>query len=139
MQDVHYKNHVIPAGHFVGVSPALAQMDPEIWGKDAEDFLPDRFIEGARPETEKALGSGACSAYLPFGAGRHRCIGEPFAYVQLKTILACFIQAFDFKYPTGRGFPKRDFNSLVVLPVKPVLVDYTRRSTVAVEEQGREE
>lgn len=39
------------------------------------------------------VSKGAGSPYLPFGAGRHRCIGEQFAYVQLGTILCEIVEA----------------------------------------------
>jgi cytochrome P450 len=44
-----------------------------------------------------AISKGTESPYQPFGAGRHRCIGESFAYVQLSTILACFVQRMELK------------------------------------------
>ena len=33
--------------------------------------------------------------WIGFGGGRHRCIGENFAYVQIKTIWAYLIRNFD--------------------------------------------
>jgi cytochrome P450 len=40
------------------------------------------------------INKGAASAYLPFGADRHRFIGEQFAYVQLQTILMTLVRGF---------------------------------------------
>ncbi|KAK5000307.1 Sterol 14-alpha demethylase, partial [Elasticomyces elasticus] len=47
------------------------------------------------------VSKGASSPYLPFGAGRHRCIGEQFAYVQLGTILATLVRGFRFRNLKG--------------------------------------
>jgi cytochrome P450 len=47
------------------------------------------------------IGKGAHSPYLPFGAGRHRCIGEQFAYLQLGTITAVMVR--EFQVPHARG------------------------------------
>jgi cytochrome P450 len=47
---------------------------------------------------------------LPFGAGRHRCIGEQFAYVQVLTILATFVRQFRFKNLPGRGLVATDYS-----------------------------
>jgi cytochrome P450 len=52
---------------------------------------------------------GASSPYLPFGAGRHRCIGEQFAYVQLTTILATLVKEFKFSELPGKGVPGTDY------------------------------
>ena len=43
------------------------------------------------------VSTGASSPYLPFGAGRHRCIGEHFAYLQIATIIAIMVREFKFK------------------------------------------
>lgn len=128
MEDVRYKDYVIPEGDYICVSPALAQLDDQVWGEDAKNFNPYRF-EDDNPTLPEAIGHGAFSSYLPFGAGRHRCIGEAFAYVQLKTIIATFVQMFDFEWPQGVSFPKTDFTTLVVMPIKPVSVEYTRRDS----------
>jgi cytochrome P450 len=45
---------------------------------------------------------GAHSPYLPFGAGRHRCIGEQFAYLQIGTTLVTMVRTFKFKNPESR-------------------------------------
>lgn len=125
MEPIEYCGFQMDAGEFICVSPALAQLDQKIWGPDAADFNPYRFLDG-RAETTNAIGHGALSSYLPFGAGRHRCIGEAFAYVQLKTIIATIVQIFDWKFPDGKVFPETDYTTLIAMPVKPVMVDYTR-------------
>lgn len=40
--------------------------------------------------------------YLPFGAGRHRCIGEPFTYLQLVTVVAIMVREFEMSNVEGR-------------------------------------
>lgn len=126
MTNVEYKHYAIPKDDYICVSPALCQLDKNIWGEDAEGFNPRRFDDD-NPRLVKALGHGASSNYLPFGAGRHRCIGEAFAYIQLKTIIATFVQIFEqIKLTTGE-WPKTDFTTLIVMPVKPVMVDFVRR------------
>ncbi|KAJ2727328.1 Lanosterol 14-alpha-demethylase, partial [Coemansia sp. D1744] len=74
-----------------------------------------------------ATTTSARSPTLPFGAGRHRCIGEQFAYLQIKTILYVLLSRFDFELDPKRGMPPRNFNSMVVLPEGPVLCRYKRR------------
>jgi len=36
-------------------------------------------------------------AWLPFGAGRHRCVGAAFAMMQLKAIFSVLLREYDFE------------------------------------------
>lgn len=77
------REYVVPKGHFVLAAPGFSQMDKSIWGEDAEEFHPERWAEGSKIPGEEDEGEedygwgkiskGGKSAYLPFGAGRHRC------------------------------------------------------------------
>lgn len=79
--------YVVPKGHIVLASPALSQMDPKIW-KDADKWDPSRWYDadGFAAQAHRQydedgkvdfiFSKGTGSPYLPFGAGRHRCIGE---------------------------------------------------------------
>ncbi|KAI7347522.1 hypothetical protein KC336_g22747, partial [Hortaea werneckii] len=74
------------------------------------------------------VSKGAASPYLPFGAGRHRCIGEQFAYVQLQTILATVIRDFKFFNPDGsQEVVGTDYSSLFSQPMRPAVVKWERR------------
>ena len=54
--------------------------------------------------------ASAKSHFLPFGAGRHRCLGEEFSYEQLMIILATMIRMFQVRNPLGRkGVPETDY------------------------------
>jgi sterol 14-demethylase len=105
--------YVIPKGNYVLASPIVSQMDPRIW-KEASKWEPARWSdpEGVAAQAyatyedvngEKidygfgAVSKGTDSPYQPFGAGKHRCIGEQFAYLQLGTIIATFIRQMEMK------------------------------------------
>lgn len=49
------------------------------------------------------VSKGAGSPYLPFGAGRHRCIGEQFAYLQLGAVIATLVREFKFRNVNGKN------------------------------------
>ncbi|TPX35247.1 hypothetical protein SmJEL517_g02251 [Synchytrium microbalum] len=86
LQDLEYEGYIIPKGHIICSSPAVSRLDPEKY-PDPLRFDPTRLLEAA-PSGEWKLTNfdiaekSACSHYLPFGAGRHRCFGEGFAYMQ---------------------------------------------------------
>ena len=67
-------------------------------------------------------------SYVPFGAGRHRCIGERFAYVQIKTIWATMLRLFQFDLVDGH-FPKINYQTMIHTPLDPIIA-YKRRVKV---------
>lgn len=59
-------------------------------------------------------------------SGRHRCIGEYFAYIQIKTIWSVLLRTFDFELVDNK-FPATDFTTLIHVPKDPY-VRYWRRN-----------
>ena len=65
------------------------------------------------------------SAVLICFAGRHRCIGESFAYVQMKTIWSVLLRKYEFDLCDGY-FPPVNYSTMVHTPTRPV-IQYRRR------------
>jgi cytochrome P450 len=65
------------------------QRDPDIWGKDANDFCPERFLGEAGREKINSFG------FLPFSKGSRDCIGKYFALLESKIALAALITRYD--------------------------------------------
>jgi cytochrome P450 len=82
----------IPAGTIVGVSPWVMHRHPGIWG-DPLRFRPERFAP--EPGEGSSGGPRQKHAFLPFGAGPRICIGNHFALMEAKIILATIIQRYD--------------------------------------------
>uniref|UniRef100_A0A8P4KMW7 Lanosterol 14-alpha demethylase n=1 Tax=Dicentrarchus labrax TaxID=13489 RepID=A0A8P4KMW7_DICLA len=76
-------------------------------------FNPDRYLNDNPAAGEKF-------AYVPFGAGRHRCIGENFAYVQIKTIWSTLLRMYDFDLVDGY-FPTINYTTMIHTPHNPVI------------------
>ncbi|CCA74606.1 related to sterol 14 alpha-demethylase [Serendipita indica DSM 11827] len=141
-------SYVIPKGYYVLASPSVAAMDPNVW-RNPTEWDPYRWMPGsasaagnlsgalmARSDEEKGekvdygfgmVSKGTESPYQPFGAGRHRCIGENFAYVQLGSIIATMIRALELRLP--EGMPEHNYHTMVVVPKSPCDIEYRRRST----------
>ncbi|XP_061053801.1 lanosterol 14-alpha demethylase isoform X2 [Eubalaena glacialis] len=108
----------IPPGHQVCVSPTVNQRLKDSW-VERLDFNPDRYLQDNPASGEKF-------AYVPFGAGRHRCIGENFAYVQIKTIWSTMLRLYEFDLIDG-CFPTVNYTTMIHTPENPV-IRYKRRS-----------
>jgi cytochrome P450 len=81
--------------------------DPELW-ENPDDFDPERFLRptsnpGARPEWEGYTPANTLYpnevqsnfAYLPFGGGNRKCVGDQFACMEAVVTLAMVLRKFD--------------------------------------------
>lgn len=131
-------NYVIPASHTLMSSPGVsAQMsehftNPSVW--DPHRWDAGKLNFEAAEDDEKidygwgVVSKGTNSPYLPFGAGRHRCIGEQFAYTQLQTILVAVVREFKLRNVDGKeGVVGTDYSSLFSRPLAPAVVEWERR------------
>lgn len=110
--------YVIPPSHNLLSSPGASARSPEYFPNPLE-WNPHRWdnVAANTEEDEQVdygyglVSKGTNSPYLPFGAGRHRCIGEQFAYVQLGAITATLVRMFRFKNMPGvEGVPQTDYS-----------------------------
>lgn len=105
------------AGTQVSVCAYLMQRDTALWGDDAAAFRPERWLaDGFRPPR---------GAFLPFGLGPRRCIGQSFAMVEAKVMLACMLQRHEFGLAPGQTIVPE--LNLVMRPRNGVRVVFTPR------------
>ncbi|EUC64781.1 lanosterol 14-alpha-demethylase, partial [Rhizoctonia solani AG-3 Rhs1AP] len=133
---------VVPKGHYLLASPAVAQVDPRVW-RDADKWDPLRWLDpmGAAAQAgslyndeqgEKidygwgAVSKGTESPYQPFGAGRHRCIGEQFANIQLSAILATVVRNMEMRIE--KRVPDHNYHTMIVLPKDPCGIKFKLRT-----------
>jgi sterol 14-demethylase len=118
--DFHYKGWTVPAGKLVAVSPALSNRMPECF-PEPDRYDPDRYREG-REEDAKLF------AWIPFGAGRHRCVGAAFAMMQLKAIFSTLLREYAFELAQPPETYRNDHSKMVVQLAQPCRARYRRRS-----------
>ena len=118
IEPISYRDYVIPQGDIVVVSPSVAHRLPNVF-KDPHQFNPERFLgEQAEDLLEKF-------SFIAFGAGRHNCLGEKFAYLQVKIIWSVLLRNFDLQL--CQAHPEPDYSALVVGPKAPCMVRFRRR------------
>ncbi|CCF57563.1 hypothetical protein KAFR_0C05720 [Kazachstania africana CBS 2517] len=138
MRNIQVPNtsYVVPKGYYVLVSPGYTHLQEEYfpqpttfnlhrWDNDSASS----YANGEQVDYGfGAISKGVSSPYLPFGGGRHRCIGEHYAYAQLGTIMSVFIRNFKWKFPDpSQTVPKSDFTSMVTLPTGPAHIVWEKR------------
>ncbi|MTL10437.1 cytochrome P450, partial [Nocardia seriolae] len=82
--------HRIDRGDLVAASPAVSNRIPEAF-PNPERFDPSRYID---PNQEDLANRWT---WIPFGAGRHRCVGAAFALMQLKAIFSILLRDWEFE------------------------------------------
>ncbi len=147
-------NWVVPPSHVLLAAPATMGMS-DAYFPNAEKWDPHRWESMADPKDEEKekmdygyglVSTGADSTYLPFGAGRHRCIGEAFAYMQLTIVLIVMVREFKLRNVDGKkGVVATDYSvscrfmpvvairltlvqSLFARPMEPARVKWERRT-----------
>ena len=136
-------NYVIPTNHNLLAAAGVSATDPKYfpepdlweptrWDKDSP--LAPRMAAATVDEEKIDYGyglvsNGGNSPYLPFGAGRHRCIGEQFANVQLQTITAMIVREFKFRNVDGSNkVIGTDYASLFSRPLEPASIYWEKRN-----------
>ena len=123
------KEYVVPKGNQVCVSPTATSRLEEEW-EDPYTFKPERFLK--RDEdgntvvtTGEHLERGGKFKWVPFGAGRHRCIGFEFAQIQIRAVWSKLIREFEFELPNGK-VPEVNYRTMIHTPLDP-RIKYRRR------------
>ncbi|KAI4703455.1 hypothetical protein J4E81_002334 [Alternaria sp. BMP 2799] len=80
----------IPPYTIVSASYRALHRDERYWPQ-AERFWPERWLEG---EEREDAPEPDLDAYFPFSNGRHNCIGQNFAYAEMRTVSANLLSRF---------------------------------------------
>ncbi|KAI1211052.1 cytochrome P450 [Annulohypoxylon truncatum] len=95
--DTTIQGQKVPKGTAIMLSPWATNFDKTMWGPDAHEFNPDRWMPKG-PDDKKAASGGASSnyAFLTFLHGPRSCIGLAFARAEFACLLATWVGRFEF-------------------------------------------
>ncbi|KHN95263.1 cytochrome P450 78A3 [Metarhizium album ARSEF 1941] len=98
VEDTTVEGFPIPRGSVILLSPWATNVDQNLWGSDALDFKPERWLAKDAADSKSASGGGASSVYafLTFLHGPRSCIGANFAKSELACLLAAWVGRFEF-------------------------------------------
>ncbi|KAK9114922.1 hypothetical protein Syun_021719 [Stephania yunnanensis] len=104
-EDIKLGDLHIPKGLSVWIPVLAIHHSEELWGKDVHEFKPERFAR-------KSFAQGR--HFMPFSTGPRNCVGQAFAMMEAKIILAMLISRFRFTISENyRHAP------IIVLTLKP--------------------
>jgi sterol 14alpha-demethylase len=116
VEEFRFKDYVIPAGNNVMVSPYVSHKLPELFKN------PERFDPYRQPHENPF-------ATIAFGGGRHRCIGNAFAILQVRTIFCALLREYEFELAASGEAYSEVMPTLILRPQGPARIRYRRRKS----------
>jgi cytochrome P450 len=118
-------NLLIRKGDMVGISPYTMARLPTVWGPDAAEFKPERWIDEATGE----LITVSSARFPTFSSGPRTCIGMKLAMLELRVATANLLHRYDFDLAQPND---GSYKTATGLNLKyPVVVKASRRATVS--------
>ncbi|KAI0086773.1 cytochrome P450 [Irpex rosettiformis] len=99
IRDVNGKEQqqiLIPKGTTVSIGNQAANRYKEVWGDDADEWNPDRWLSPLPASVIDAHIPGVYSHLMSFLGGTKSCIGFKFAEAEMKVILSVLLEKFRF-------------------------------------------
>jgi sterol 14-demethylase len=115
------EGYPIHEGEFVAASPAISNRIAEDF-PNPDEFVPQRYEE---PRQEDLVNRWT---WIPFGAGRHRCVGAAFATMQIKAIFSVLLREYEFEMAQPSESYLNDHSKMVVQLAQPAKVRYRVRN-----------
>jgi sterol 14alpha-demethylase len=119
-EDFELLGHTIPAGTVISASPKVSNRIEEDFPK-AEEFDPARYIDPRQEDLQNRW------TWIPFGAGKHRCVGNAFAMMQMKAIFSVILRDYEFEAAQPLDSYRDDTSKMVIQLEQPCRVRYRRR------------
>jgi sterol 14-demethylase len=113
-QPFEYQGNTFEVGTNLVISPYVSHRLPEHF-PDPERFDPHRTA----PDHLFAL--------IPFGGGRRKCVGNAFAFLQVKSILTALLSRYELSLVDAPETYREVMPSLILRPSDPCNLRYVRR------------
>ncbi len=120
-EEIELAGHRIPPGTVVAASPRVSNRLPEDF-PEPDLFDPGRYLDPRQEDLQNRW------TWIPFGAGKHRCVGNAFAMMQMKAIFSVLLRDFEFQMSQPSESYRDDVSKMVIQLEQPCRVRYRRRS-----------
>ncbi|RXW14179.1 hypothetical protein EST38_g11674, partial [Candolleomyces aberdarensis] len=84
----------VPKGSRIMCSLSKCNTDPDIWGPDAHEWKPERWLAPLPNSVQEAHVPGVYSHLMTFAGGSRACIGFKVAQLEMKVVLSVLLQTF---------------------------------------------
>ena len=119
-EEIELAGHLIAPGTMVAASPKVSNRIGSDF-PEPDSFDPGRYVDGRQEDLVNRW------TWIPFGAGKHRCVGSAFAMMQLKAIFSVILRDYTFEMVQPSEDYHDDVSKMVIQLAQPCRVKYRRR------------
>lgn len=87
-----------PAGTEVGVNSWVAHRNQDVWGVDADDYRPERWLDSPEDKLRQMN-----ALFMPFGLGSRTCIGKNISLLEISKVVPQLLRKFDISAVNRTG------------------------------------
>ena len=120
-EEIELAGHPIPPGTVVAASPRVSNRIAEDFPQP-DLFDPGRYLDPRQEDLQNRW------TWIPFGAGKHRCVGNAFAMMQMKAIFSVILRDYEFEMAQASESYRDDCSKMVIQLEQPCRVRYRRRA-----------
>ena len=121
-EDIYIDDHyLLSKGALVQITATAVHSDPDVWGPDAAEFNPERFLKPSKVHP---------SAFRTFGGGSTLCPGRHLASDEILLFTAMFLHTFDVEFTADTvRLPHRDGTNMlsIMKPTEDLKLKVSRR------------
>ncbi|KAH9968439.1 cytochrome P450 [Lactifluus volemus] len=103
----------VKKGTVIDLAIHAYQRLPQVWGEDANEWNPDRFLDA---EIAKQTSVGVYGNLLNFSGGLQGCVGWRFAVLEMLVIIATVLRHFEISLPLAEIVVRRK-PSIIMMPM----------------------
>ncbi|GAX83027.1 hypothetical protein CEUSTIGMA_g10454.t1 [Chlamydomonas eustigma] len=118
-RDTKICGYVVPAGCTVGLCPCAVDINKAVYGEDAEEFRPDRWlsVQACEPEcghtkTSDMHNVKSLKEPFAFSMGPRDCVGQSLARMEMQVFLATMLSHFQLHLAPRMGSPEEVLSSI---------------------------
>ncbi|KAJ2926779.1 hypothetical protein H1R20_g10302, partial [Candolleomyces eurysporus] len=93
---------LVPKGTKVFPSILGSNRNPDVWGSDAYEWKPERWLEGLPESVTGSKIPGIYSHLMTFIGGGRACIGFKFSQLEMKIVMCLLLDKFRFELPKDK-------------------------------------
>lgn len=104
-KDTSILGQFIPEGTPIILCPWAVNMSEQLWGADAKEFKPERWLD-ADGHTNNRGSADSNYSFLTFLHGPRSCIGQKFAQAEFACLMAAWVGRFETRFEDGGALAK---------------------------------
>ncbi|KAH8396252.1 hypothetical protein KR222_006522, partial [Zaprionus bogoriensis] len=120
LQECEINGKIIPAGTNIGISPLYLGRREDLFS-EPHSFKPERFDVVTSAEKLNPY------AYIPFSAGPRNCIGQKFAILEIKAIVANVLRHYEIDFVGDTSVPPVLIAELILRTKDPLMFKLKER------------